>query len=191
MELKAAALSFAHLLGLPRAETEDKDKNPVDEKPTPKGADESDEDYEKRKKAQDDEKKKDAKKAESENETDEEKKKREEKEKEENESEGKKASGRERARCAQIFNSDAAGVRPDMAAHLAFETDMPAAAAIKLLEAAAVGMPKSVRLRDRMAAETIPVIPVGGDPNKPAAGTADALAVRMAIAYQKATGRSA
>jgi hypothetical protein len=174
MELKAAALSFAHLLGLPRAETEDKDKNPVDEKPSPKGADESDEDYEKRKKAQDDEKKK-----------------REEKEKEENESEGKKAGGRERARCAQIFNSDAAGARPDMAAHLAFETDIPAAAAIKLLEAAAVGMPKSVRLRDRMAAETIPVIPIGGDPNKPAAGTADALAARMAIAYQKATGRSA
>lgn len=45
----------------------------------------------------------------------------------------------ERARCAAIFAADAAAVRPDMAAHLAFETGMSAAAAVALLETAAAG----------------------------------------------------
>jgi hypothetical protein len=45
----------------------------------------------------------------------------------------------ERARCETIFSSAAAGSRPDLAAHLAFETDMGATKAVKFLERAASG----------------------------------------------------
>lgn len=47
----------------------------------------------------------------------------------------------ERARCKAIFAHPAAGVRPDMAAHLAFKTTLSGAVAIGLLREAANGRP--------------------------------------------------
>lgn len=69
-----------------------------------------------------------------------------------------KAQGRaiERKRCARIFGSKAAGIRPDMAASLAFNTDLSASAAIAQLEqAAAFGAPQGGRmsLDERMRGE--------------------------------------
>lgn len=58
----------------------------------------------------------------------------------EDESDREKSARRaERKRCAAIFNCAAAGVRPDMAAHLAFNTSMSAKSAISMLKVAAQG----------------------------------------------------
>jgi hypothetical protein len=51
----------------------------------------------------------------------------------------KAARARERARCAAIFGSKAAASRPDVAAHLAFNTSMSATEAIGMLGAFAAG----------------------------------------------------
>ena len=80
----------------------------------------------------------------------------------------------ERSRCAAIFGAASAGTRPDLAAHLAFNTSMPSARAIALLDAAAAGtVPvqgnvSGVRagLGARMASEPLPQIGAGGT-NKP------------------------
>ncbi|WP_048608681.1 hypothetical protein [Providencia rettgeri] len=47
----------------------------------------------------------------------------------------KKGRRAERKRCARIFGSKAAAVRPDMAAHLAFNTNLPSSEAISTLKA--------------------------------------------------------
>lgn len=64
------------------------------------------------------------------------------------------ARKRERARCAAIFGSKSAGKRPDLAAHLAFNTGLPRREAIGLLKAAAAGDEpgKIVGLSSRMEA---------------------------------------
>jgi len=65
------------------------------------------------------------------------------------EADAKVAKGRaiERKRCARIFGSKAAGIRPDMAASLAFGTSLSANAAIAQLEqAAAFGAPQGGRM---------------------------------------------
>lgn len=49
------------------------------------------------------------------------------------------ARSRERARCAAIFATKAAAGRPDLAAHLAFNTSLPRSQAIGLLRTAAAG----------------------------------------------------
>ncbi len=175
---------FAHLLGLARAEDKDEEKK---QRP-----DESDEDYAKRmeeedkdkdpdgkkgkkgKKAEGDDEDKDkdkdpdGKKGKKAKDGDEDK----DEERKDNEEAGRKA---ERARCAAIFHSAAAGVRPDVAAHLAFETDMPAAEAVSLLGSFANGTAKGARdgLAGRMAAVRTPNVGVDGgaavDPSSPTA----------------------
>jgi hypothetical protein len=69
------------------------------------------------------------------------------------ESDKEKAARRnERARCAAIFASEAAAARPDVAAHLAFETDMSAKAAVKMLSTFAAGpAPARTSLASRMS----------------------------------------
>lgn len=86
------------------------------------------------------------------------------------EADAKVAKGRaiERKRCARIFGSKAAGIRPDMAASLAFGTSLSANAAIAQLEqAAAFGAPQGGRmsLDDRMRGEQ--KHRVGQDAKKP------------------------
>lgn len=100
-------------------------------------------------------KKEDARRAEEEEK--EEKKKEDEAKKakkaEEDEDDKEKAARvNERARCAAIFKCAAAGTRPDVAAHLAFNTSMPSAEAIGMLETFAMGgAPQPSSLASRMA----------------------------------------
>ncbi|MGF6700545.1 hypothetical protein OKW38_005157 [Paraburkholderia sp. MM5496-R1] len=68
----------------------------------------------------------------------------------------------ERARGAQIFRCSAAGARPDVAAHLAFETDMRGPDAVNLLTAIASGdgtrLSRGDTLRSRMAGVSLPAL---------------------------------
>ncbi|WP_434107639.1 hypothetical protein [Paraburkholderia caffeinilytica] len=72
----------------------------------------------------------------------------------------------ERARCAQIFRCSAAGARPDVAAHLAFETDMRGSDAVRLLTAIASGdgarLSRGDTLRARMAGVSLPALGTDG-----------------------------
>lgn len=102
-----------------------------------------------------------------------------------------KARGRaiERKRCARIFGSKAAGVRPDMAASLAFTTNLSASAAIAQLEqAAAFGAPQGGRmtLDERMRGEQKHRL--GQDAQKPAATGPAGKVSRMTELYNKVNG---
>lgn len=97
---------------------------------------------------------------------------------------GRKA---ERARCAKIFGCPAAGVRPDVAAQLAFTTDMPSAQAIGVLNAVAAGHKPGAAatspLHQRMAKVVQP--DTGSDApqaEKPAGAKGAAAAIAAAVA---------
>jgi hypothetical protein len=135
MSTKTKAFSFAHLLsraGFGAAEDKGgSDQNQDDERQQRDG--ESDDDYAKRMEELD-RKDKDSDQADPDAEDDDvDPDAAEERDKE------KAARGRERARCAAIFGSKAAGSRPDVAAHLAFNTSMSAREAIGMLGAFAAG----------------------------------------------------
>ena len=180
-----ASLSFAHLLGQPAGA---KAEDGGDEDDKKQRTDESDEDYAKRMEEEEDEKKKeDARRAEEEEK--EEKKKEEEAKKakkaEEDEDDKEKAARvNERARCASIFKSAAAATRPDVAAHLAFNTSMPSAEAISMLETFAIGgAPQPSSLASRMANVKTPNVGAGAAA-APAAGS-DAAVTAQIIAAGK------
>lgn len=101
----------------------------------------------------------------------------------------KAARRAERARCAAIFRSSAAGVRPDMAAHLAFNTTMSAKKAVSMLELAAMGQGKASRLADRMASVQIPRVGASGSDPVRAGDPSDDLAAQINAAAEKARGR--
>jgi hypothetical protein len=174
----SAALGFAHLLGLPaaaaRAEEDDKD-----DKKGP-GAEDSDDEDAKRMdddKSGDDKDEKGAKgKAAKDDEGDEEDEEDEDKDKAEGDESDKEKAARqsERARCAAIFASPAAATRPDMAAHLAFNTDMGAKAAVEMLGAIAAGGAAPRGLASRMAGVTIPNVGASAPAGKQATGAASA-----------------
>lgn len=95
---------------------------------------------------------------------------------------GRKA---ERARGAAIFASPAAALRPDMAAHLAFQTNLSTRAAIDTLAATAAGTPQGGRrngVADRMAATPNP--DVGQEDQRPSRGRAS-LGDRAAAVQKK------
>lgn len=177
-----AALGFAHLLGLPAAAAaraeEDEDKK--------QRADESDDDYAKRMEEEDkkgDEDEKGAKKAEGgdddagDDEKDEAKAKGKAEGGDDEDEEGDKekaARQSERARCAAIFASPAAGARPDMAAHLAFNTDLSAKAAVDMLGAFAAGGAQPSNLASRMAGVKTPNVGASAPAGKQATGPAAA-----------------
>lgn len=158
-QAKSEAAPFAHLLGLPPApqaaapapsiEGDDDDK---------KRDGESDEDYDKRKKS---------KKAKAEKEADEEcRRVAAEAERLDNEqgrggeSPEQKARAEERARCRSIFVHPAAAKRPDVAATLAFDTNMTRGEAIRVLASTATEKPgtKGPGLGERMSAERVPEV---------------------------------
>ena len=175
--LMATTSTFAHLLGLSGAsagkgkaeETDDervkreeqeredakkagKDggKTKAEDKPDDQGEDESDEDYKERKKREQEEAEDD------------------EDEEDEKDAKKKAVRMRERARCAAIFASPAAGVRPDLAAHFAFATNLNRRDAVATLDVAAQGGAAPVRkggLGDRMSRQANPDLgrdPAGG-----------------------------
>lgn len=153
-----ALKSFAHLLGIKkprgdegeddekakkakgkRAEDDDRDESAEDDADDADAA-ENDDDAD----AEDDEEKPEGKKAKGKRAED-----------DEDDADAKVAKGRrmERERCAKIFGSKAAGVRPDMAASLAFGTSLSASEAIaQLNQAAAFGAPpkRGMSLDERM-----------------------------------------
>lgn len=73
------------------------------------------------------------------------------------------ARSRERTRCAAIFLDPAAAFNPAIAASLAFETDLPRGAAVKVLRNAVAGIPAATgrNTLDRRMAE-LRQIPVAG-----------------------------
>jgi len=152
----ASVARFAHLLGIqPRAE-EPKDEDP--DAPV-QGEDESDEDFAQRCEEYEEEKKDKAKKAKKAEGDDKDPKADDEDAEGEDDSEEAKAARKsERARCARIFGCKAAAGRPDMAAHLAFETGMSASAAIKMLGAIAAGQPRGASLSSRMSGVALPIV---------------------------------
>ncbi|CAI1757899.1 hypothetical protein [Serratia proteamaculans] len=99
----------------------------------------------------------------------------------------KKGRRAERKRCAAIFGSKHAASRPDMAAHLAFNTRMSAGEAIGTLATmGAVAPAKTARvsLDSRMQAEQVRL---GPDDSKPTPGK-NALVSKMTGLYDSARG---
>ncbi|MCY0790452.1 hypothetical protein N0392_12245 [Morganella morganii] len=100
----------------------------------------------------------------------------------------KKGRRAERKRCARIFGSKAAAGRPDMAAHLAFNTRMSSSEAISTLKAMGEVQPPTQRasLDSRMRAEQ--QVRISPDAQAPAAGSAAALAQQMTGLYNSNKG---
>jgi len=100
---------------------------------------------------------------------------------------------RERRRCAAIFGSRHAAGRPDLAAHLAFNTNMSVAEAIGTMKTLVDGEKAGARgarssLADRMQAESVPN-PGHGASAAPTG--AKGLAAAMIAASKKAYGKDA
>lgn len=192
--------NFAHLIGLgkkARASEEDEDKKVRKAKGRKAEEDEHDEDAEDDE-DQDDEKQgrkaKKAKKAEGDDddpdaEDDEDAEGDDEDAEDDDENKDvKKGRRAERKRCARIFGSKAAAGRPDMAAHLAFNTRMSSSEAISTLKAMGAVQPATQRasLDSRMREEQ--QVRISPDAQAPAAGSAAALAQQMTSLYNSNKG---
>lgn len=194
--------TFAHLIGLgkkARASEEDENKKVRKAKGRKAEEDERDEDAEDDEdredaEEQDDEKQgRKAKKAEGDDDPDAEDDEDAEGDDEDAEDDDenkdvKKGRRAERKRCARIFGSKAAAGRPDMAAHLAFNTRMSSSEAISTLKAMGAVQPATQRasLDSRMRAEQ--QVRISPDAQAPAAGTAAALVHQMTSLYNSNKG---
>ncbi|GHB90002.1 MULTISPECIES: hypothetical protein [Providencia] len=101
----------------------------------------------------------------------------------------KKGRRAERKRCARIFGSKAAAARPDMAAHLAFNTNLSSSEAISTLKAmGGVSAPKSNRrsLDARMREEE--QVRLGQDAEVAPAGSAASIVNKMTSLYNSNKG---
>lgn len=188
--------TFAHLIGLgkkARASEEDEDKKVRKAKGRKAEEDERDEDAEDDEdredaEEQDDEKQgRKAKKAEGDDD-DPDAEDDEDAEDDDENKDVKKGRRAERKRCARIFGNKAAAGRPDMAAHLAFNTRMSSSEAISTLKAMGVVQPATQRasLDSRMRAEQ--QVRISPDAQAPAAGSAAALAQQMTGLYNSNKG---
>ncbi|MFV8985341.1 hypothetical protein [Serratia fonticola] len=102
----------------------------------------------------------------------------------------KKGRSAERKRCAAIFGSKAAAGRPDMAAHLAFNTELSASAAIGTLSAMGAVSPepaKKASLDDRM--RQAQDVRLGPDASVAPSGSAKALVEKAASLYNSTQGK--
>ncbi|KER01552.1 hypothetical protein QPK14_21545 [Photorhabdus temperata subsp. temperata] len=196
-----ASLKFAHLLGLKksaseedddkekskkaksrRAEEEDRDEEDAEEEDDDTQADEDNDDTD----AEEDDDDKDtsskkSKKAKS--------RRAEEDDADAEEDDDKKEGRRaERKRCAAIFGSKHAANRPDMAAHLAFNTRMSAREAISTLAAmGSVSAPRRASLDERM--QQAQQVRLGPDARQPASGSVEALVANATSLYNSAKGK--
>lgn len=189
--------TFAHLIGLgkkARASEEDENKKVRKAKGRKAEEDERDEDAEgdeDREDAedQDDEKQgRKAKKAEDDDDDADAEGDEEDAEDDDENKDVKKGRRAERKRCARIFGSKAAAGRPDMAAHLAFNTRMSSSEAISTLKAMGAVQPATQRasLDSRMRAEQ--QVRISPDAQAPVAGTAAALVHQMTSLYNSNKG---
>ncbi len=101
--------------------------------------------------------------------------------------EGKKARKAERDRCAKIFASQHAAGRPALAANLAFNTNMSAAAAIEVLAAASPEVSAGRKSLDARMQE-LPAVKIGPDGEAEGQSTS-ALVSRATSLYNQAKGR--
>lgn len=170
----ARAFSFAHLLSRAGIGADNSTDDGVDDKQ--QRDDESDEDYAKRmeeeeKKQRGDESDEDYAKRMAEDDDD--------TSAEDSDDEKEKAGAvKERARCAAIFSCAAAATRPDVAAHLAFSTDMSSADAVGMLNTfAATGPAGKQSLASRMASVKVPNVGSGAKSSTPAGPAGAAAAI--------------
>ncbi|MEY0015240.1 hypothetical protein AB7W42_10300 [Providencia rettgeri] len=101
----------------------------------------------------------------------------------------KKGRRAERQRCARIFGSKAAAARPDMAAHLAFNTNLSSSEAISTLKAmGGVSAPQSNRrsLDARMREEE--QVRLGQDAEVAPTGSAASIVNKMTSLYNSNKG---
>ncbi|HHX8748692.1 TPA: hypothetical protein ACVPFL_000819 [Morganella morganii] len=196
--------TFAHLIGLgkkAKASEEDEDKKvrkAKGRKAEDDEQEESAEDDEPESEDQDDEKQgrkaKKAKKAEGDDDDpdaeDDENAEGDDKDAEDDDENKDVKKGRraERKRCARIFGSKAAAGRPDMAAHLAFNTRMSSSEAISTLKAMGAVQPVTQRasLDSRMREEQ--QVRISPDAQAPVRGSADALVQKMTGLYNRNKG---
>ncbi|HGJ5864811.1 MAG TPA: hypothetical protein ACHBZ9_09690 [Arsenophonus nasoniae] len=194
-------LSFSHLLGrkAKAAEEDEEEKarkaksrqEEEDEQAEDRQDDENQDDEDKQgrkskkaKKATDDDEEPDAEEDEGDTDGDD-----EDAEEEDDNKDVKKGRRAERQRCARIFSSPYATGRPDMAAHLAFNTPLSSAAAIHTLKMmGAVQSPATrVSLDSRMRAEQ--QVRIGADGHQPVSGSASAIATKMKQLYNVTKGK--
>ncbi|MDC9591607.1 hypothetical protein PSI23_20565 [Xenorhabdus sp. XENO-10] len=100
----------------------------------------------------------------------------------------KKGQRAERKRCAQIFGSKYAAGRPDMAAHLAFNTRMSASEAINTMKVMGVIQPAMTRVTLDSRMRTEQQVRLGPDAQQPARGSVSALAQQMTRLYDANKG---
>lgn len=183
--LKAGAASFAHLIRKGKAE-DDKENKSEDE--TPKEEDDENQvsNDEKDNEESASEEDTDPKKIDEKAETPED----DESDDDDSDDEGDESDDtkKERARCSEIFRSASAGKRPDMAGHLAFNTNMTVKQAVTALDVAAAGTDaaptKQSNLARRMASQATSKVTPSGKTS--ATGTATK-AEQIVKAYQNAT----
>lgn len=189
---------FAHLLGLKKKASEEDDDKEKGKKAKSRRAEEerddeedAEDDGDREDMEDDDDRKPDAEGDDDDREKGKKAKSRraeedEDAEEDEN-SDVKKGRRAERKRCAAIFGSKHAAGRPDMAAHLAFNTRMSASEAIDTMATmGAVAPVKSARasLDERMQDEKVRL---GPDGHKPSTGK-KALVSKMTSLYDSARG---
>ncbi|WP_340611985.1 hypothetical protein [Xenorhabdus bharatensis] len=189
---------FAHLLGAKARATDEHDEEEKARKAKSRRAEEDerdenaeDEDEKENADEQEDENKgkkgKKAKKAKSEDDDDDPDAEDDDPEADDNE-DVKKGRRAERKRCAAIFGSQYAMNRPDMAAHLAFNTRMSASEAITTLKAMGDIQPAAARVSLDSRMRTEQQVRLGPDAQQPAKGSASALAQQMARLYDTNRG---
>jgi len=193
-------LKFAHLLGLKKkaSEEEDDDKEKSKKAKSRRAEEERDdeedaEDDDDREDMEDDDREPDAEDDDDDKEKGKKAKSRRAEEDDEDAEEDenrdvKKGRRAERKRCAAIFGSKHAAGRPDMAAHLAFNTRMSAREAIDTLATVGAVAPQpqgrkslDARMRESEQAQ------LGPDGEKPATGK-NALVSKMTSLYDTARG---
>ncbi|MDC9591313.1 hypothetical protein PSI23_18980 [Xenorhabdus sp. XENO-10] len=184
---------FAHLLGAKARAADEHEEDENARKAKSRQAEEDDEereDAEEQDEEKEGKKAKKAKKAKSEEDEDDDPDAEgdEEDENAEEDEDVKKGRRAERERCAKIFSSKYAANRPDMAAHLAFNTRMSASEAINTMKVMGSIQPAMTRvtLDSRMQAEQ--QVRLGPDAQQPARGSVSALAQQMTRLYDANKG---
>lgn len=188
--------SFGHLLGRKAKATEDEEEKARKAKSRQTEEDEHDENDKDREdtEEQDDEKRsrkgKKAKTAEDDDpDAEDDEGDDQDAEDDEDNKEVKKGRRAERQRCSRIFSSQYAAGRPDMAAHLAFNTKLSSAEAINTLKMMDAVQPTTARvtLDSRMRAER--QVRIAPDANQPVSNSANAIASRMKNLYNTTKGK--
>jgi hypothetical protein len=178
----AGGSRFAHLAGLSAAKKVEEDDKEKDAKSAAEDKDEDEEDEEDDKKdAKADDGDDDSKAAEDDGDEPDEDDKKKDGKKSKSEASIRSA---ERARCAAILSHPSAAANPALAAELATGTDLPVKAAVALLKAGTVAVPRVVVANDRAARN-----PNLGADGSPSQSSTQAIAAGWDSAMKRVNGR--